>query len=244
LNRLRRIACNNNNLTSLNVTGFPLRSLDCSLNYIPDTLDVIGFENIWDDIDFYFYPQKTISGIVSVTEITDLITNADAGVPVKLVGTIIPATATFQAIDWSIIDAGSTGAVISGVDSDIFTATSAGTVKMKAFILNGINIGTPYEQEFSITVTGVGIEQLRMTNDELRVYPNPTTGELRVTSNELQVTSIEIFDMMGRRHECTKARMHEGTKGLVMDISNLPAGIYLLRNQTEKGMVMKKVIKN
>jgi hypothetical protein len=37
--------------------------------------------------------------------------------------------------------------------------------------------------------------------------------------------------------------MHEGTKGLVMDISAFPAGIYLLRIQTEKGVVMKKVVK-
>jgi autotransporter-associated beta strand protein len=96
----------------------------------------------------------------------------------------------------------------------------------------------------TIKIGGVGIEQLRMTNDELRVYPNPTTLELRVTSDELQVTSIEVFDVMGRRHECTKARMHEGTKGLVMDISAFPAGIYFLRVETDKGIVMKKVIKS
>ncbi|MDR2972028.1 MAG: hypothetical protein LBU83_08890, partial [Bacteroidales bacterium] len=33
---------------------------------------------------------------------------------------------------------------------------------------------------------------------DIQIYPNPTTGELRVTSYELQVTSIEVFDIYGR----------------------------------------------
>ncbi|MDR2972361.1 MAG: T9SS type A sorting domain-containing protein [Bacteroidales bacterium] len=98
---------------------------------------------------------------------------------------------------------------------------------------------------------GVGIdEQLQVTSYELQVYPNPTNGELRVTSDELQVTSIEVFDVYGRKYEIPRfARNDAGnsTLGVAstlrLDISHLPAGIYFLKFETEKGPVMKKVVK-
>jgi autotransporter-associated beta strand protein len=112
-----------------------------------------------------------------------------------------------------------------------------------------------------LTTDEVGIEELQVTSYELQVYPNPTTGELRVTSDKLQVTSIEVFDVMGRKLSQTLNSTPLPPAGggdlshyslptlgvastLRLDISNFPAGIYLLRIQTENGTVMKKVIKS
>ena len=36
-------------------------------------------------------------------------------------------------------------------------------------------------------------------NNEIAIYPNPTTGELRITSYELRVNNIELFDVYGRK---------------------------------------------
>jgi hypothetical protein len=77
--------------------------------------------------------------------------------------------------------------------------------------------------------------------ENITLYPNPTTGELQVTSDELQVTSIEIYDIYGRKQKCTKARMHESTN--VIDISHLQSGFYFVKISTEKGTVVTKVIK-
>jgi hypothetical protein len=75
----------------------------------------------------------------------------------------------------------------------------------------------------------------------VRLFPNPTTGELQVTSYELQVTSIEIFDVYGRQlsshHLITPSSHHK------INISELQAGIYFVRITTEKGVVIKKVVK-
>jgi len=47
---------------------------------------------------------------------------------------------------------------------------------------------------------GVGItEKGEGAGDEVVLYPNPTTGELQVTSYKLQVTSVEVFDVYGRK---------------------------------------------
>jgi hypothetical protein len=80
--------------------------------------------------------------------------------------------------------------------------------------------------------------------DRITLTPNPTTGELQVTSYELQVTSVEVFDVYGRKHEGTKGRKGEGANGFVMDISHLQSGIYFVTITTDQGYVIKKVIKH
>jgi hypothetical protein len=84
---------------------------------------------------------------------------------------------------------------------------------------------------------------------KLAVYPNPTTGELHVTNVMCDSRDVEIFDMLGRLQKVEGRRQKAESKfpsfgGVgVVDISHLPAGIYFLRVQTEKGVVTEKVIK-
>jgi len=73
----------------------------------------------------------------------------------------------------------------------------------------------------------------------VRIYPNPTTGELRVESGELRVDSIEIFDLFGKTCNVSRVTCNENE----MDISFLPAGIYFLRITTENGVIVRKVVK-
>ena len=75
----------------------------------------------------------------------------------------------------------------------------------------------------------------------IEVYPNPTSGELHVTSDVLHVTGVEVFDIYGRKHEGAKGRKHEGAN--VIDISGLPVGGYLLKISTDAGEVVRKVVK-
>ena len=78
------------------------------------------------------------------------------------------------------------------------------------------------------------VEELKM--EELRVYPNPTSGELRIevagqarNDNE----NVEIYDVCGRKissHHLIPTSSHH------LDVSQLQAGIYLLKvgNRTVK----------
>ena len=87
----------------------------------------------------------------------------------------------------------------------------------------------------------VNVEENKIEN-RINVYPNPTTGELRVESGELRVENVEVFDIYGRKHEGTKARKDESTKEI--NISGLPAGIYFIKISTENGIFVEKIIKN
>ena len=96
----------------------------------------------------------------------------------------------------------------------------------------------------------VGIEPI--TNYELQItlYPNPTTGELRITNRshvsgklseanyELRVEKIEIFDIYGR-----KVLEPSLTVLWSYDLTVLQPGIYFVKIQTENGVVAKKLVK-
>jgi len=78
------------------------------------------------------------------------------------------------------------------------------------------------------------------------IYPNPTTGVLnliqeRITNYELGITNIEIYDIYGKKMNAESRK--QNANGVVMNISNLPAGIYFVKIFTEDGEMVKKVIK-
>jgi hypothetical protein len=74
----------------------------------------------------------------------------------------------------------------------------------------------------------------------LQVYPNPTTGELKVENEELRVKKIEISDLMGRTIKVSPCVCP--TK-ITIDISHLPVGMYFVRIQTETGTITRKIVK-
>ena len=90
-----------------------------------------------------------VVSFVPVTSIIGVPSTATAGTSLTLNGTVNPSNATNKAIVWSVQNAGSTGAIISG---NALRATSAGTVTVRATITNGLTETREYSQPFSITV--------------------------------------------------------------------------------------------
>ena len=93
----------------------------------------------------------------------------------------------------------------------------------------------------------LGIDEFGMTNYELRVYPNPTTGELRITNYELEITDIEIYDIYGRKlsshHLIPSSSNHliASSSHHLINISHLPEGIYFVKLISQKNTT--KIIK-
>ena len=86
----------------------------------------------------------------AVTSITGVPESVSAGSPLTLTGTVNPSDAENRRITWSVANAGTTGAVISGRS---LNTTAAGTVTVRAIIDNGEAEGRHYIQDFNITVT-------------------------------------------------------------------------------------------
>jgi hypothetical protein len=72
--------------------------------------------------------------------------------------------------------------------------------------------------------------------NDVFIYPNPTTGELRIENGALKIQQISIFNLLGRNVL--------NTQQTALDISHLPAGIYFVQIKTERGVITKKIVKN
>jgi hypothetical protein len=84
---------------------------------------------------------------------------------------------------------------------------------------------------------GVGIDELE---DALKIYPNPTTGELIIKNYELKINNVEIFDVFGR---CVLRHCEQSEAIQKINISFLPAGMYFMRITTETDSFIRKVVK-
>jgi hypothetical protein len=76
----------------------------------------------------------------------------------------------------------------------------------------------------------------------INIYPNPTTGELRITDYELRIKNIEIFDVFGKKllTSFMSSISHETT----LNISHLHTGIYFVKITADSGhSVIKKILK-
>jgi hypothetical protein len=93
----------------------------------------------------------------------------------------------------------------------------------------------------------VGIEPIE--DDVVKIFPNPTRGELIIDNGQLTIENVEIFDVMGRTvgaNLCVRlveTRHATSLQPQRLNLSHLPAGIYFVRIQTDKGTVTKKIIK-
>lgn len=70
------------------------------------------------------------------------------------------------------------------------------------------------------------------------VYPNPAHDEVVIQSN-FKIEYLELFDMTGKCVIRQERQCHE----TVMNLRGLPAGNYIMRIQTVKGIMEKKVLK-
>jgi hypothetical protein len=92
-----------------------------------------------------------------------------------------------------------------------------------------------------ITLTGTGeIEGL----SQLNIFPNPTTGQatLTVAMERPADLTIEIVDMLGRR-VWEKQASNTGQLTEPLDLTALPAGMYLLRLSANGQTVSKKLLR-
>jgi len=76
--------------------------------------------------------------------------------------------------------------------------------------------------------------------NDIILFPNPTSGELRITNEQSTIKNVEIFDIYGK-----KLLLQTTFRALetAIDISHLSTGIYFVKIYTESGEVTRKVVK-
>jgi hypothetical protein len=83
----------------------------------------------------------------------------------------------------------------------------------------------------------LGLDE-NILSSKVSVYPNPSNGVLNVNiPSDILASNVSIFDVTGKQVKIFKSFSKS------LDISSLSTGIYILKIDTNKGVVSKKVLK-
>ncbi|MCL9981150.1 MAG: T9SS type A sorting domain-containing protein [Bacteroidia bacterium] len=96
-----------------------------------------------------------------------------------------------------------------------------------------------WSQAWKFTTEKVNSTEL-IVQDELRLYPNPSNGQIHLTSKSGRAEILSITDMQGREVQ----RLPSGENPVVYaDLTSLSPGMYQVLIKTPNGMVTMKMVK-
>jgi N-acetylneuraminic acid mutarotase len=77
--------------------------------------------------------------------------------------------------------------------------------------------------------------------DEIKVYPNPSTGQVKVYVGNEQTAYLAVFNSQGRLVEEVQQAEQGSSSGVQLDLQHLPTGVYTLRVYISQGLFIKKI---
>ncbi|RZJ30585.1 MAG: T9SS type A sorting domain-containing protein [Flavobacterium sp.] len=164
-------------------------------------------------------PNST-STVVHPVVVTDTQNVMTTGVTVNETSLTADRDATGTTYQW--VDCNNANAPIEGATGQTFSPTASGSYA--CMLDTGGCTGMSECKTFNLLGNG----QFNMNNVQL--YPNPTTGLLHLSGN-LNVKSVEVYNMLGMK--VAKS----------LDISPLASGMYLVKVDTDAGMLVRKIMK-
>lgn len=127
--------------------------------------------------------------------------------------------------------------------NDVAGSRTYNVTSFGRYILEVIDINGCSAKDTVIILPPAGNQDPSGISRNLKIYPNPSDHLIYIELNLTDYTDIrlEFIDVTGRK---IYIREYSGVNGIQesMDISNLPAGLYWLKVQTEKGQVVRNVV--
>lgn len=74
-------------------------------------------------------------------------------------------------------------------------------------------------------------------NSELTIYPNPASEQISITNKNIKIKEVFICDIMGKKIKGFLVNDNQ----TMLDVSNLSAGMYVAKINTEQGIITRKV---
>jgi hypothetical protein len=161
----------------------------------------------------YILTGKGDDGILSMIK-TDAVGNSGCNQQSITLGSLnAPFVQSFPIISMNMVNAIDFGGLT--------TAGSGGTFHTQCLSLNA---DEPNEKNFKINI-----------------FPNPATTYLSIKTENLTISSIEIFNILGNKLLTLKSSNISENR-FEFDIPEFPASIYIIKILTEKGILERKLI--
>lgn len=129
------------------------------------------------------------------------------------------------------------GEDLSGASVPPFTfqATNPAGAITVAFSSDGSVNAPGWEISFSCETFSVDT----FKDIDIEVYPNPTSNKINIESTK-RLDQIRVFDISGKM---LLNKSINGQSSAVIDLSNLKSGVYLLKLNSDKASITKRIIK-
>ena len=185
-------------------------------------------------IKYDSYPQEVTFSLAGIADcqyyyrVTG--TSNDEGKTVNY--TLSPATAGLYRL--KLVDVGADGlngtvTVTDAAHNTLFSRSARDLMVWDNYYFNIITPGTD-----GPIGTVVGIEEPDSQTAEWNVWPNPVSDVLHISDGP-EIRRVDVLDLSGR--------VQATSTGREVNVSALPAGLYILRVVTAEGVMAKKIIK-
>ena len=114
------------------------------------------------------------------------------------------------------------------------------------FVFNGRGGNNVFIDDINIDVAA-GVEENSFEKNQLRLFPNPTTGKINRVLPEYagKIKAVKLFDSKGvEASPLTPLQWERGTGTASIDISLLSKGLYFIIAETENGVYRGRVVKD
>ena len=180
--------------------------------------------------DFWFGIKSISTMVKSITVNGGSLINQNQG-QLQLTALALPSTAKNKNIRWSISDT----SIAKITQSGLITAISNGSVIVTARATDGSNIQAV--KSITITNQGVGLNLISEKNKDVVIYPNPASSYVNIQASSIKIHSVHLTDMSGKV-------LYSNNNALSINIEEYTNGIYILKFETDEGVVFKKLIIN
>ena len=133
------------------------------------------------------------------------------------------------------------------------SAWNTATTSNNPYTLTGLSAQTSYDVQiiahctngqtsdpsatYTFSTREVGITDYEMATS---LYPNPNNGLFTITNTRYNMDNVKVYDAYGKLLKNVEVNGNSA----VIDVTDLAAGVYFVRVNTEKGIVTKRVVKN
>lgn len=82
-----------------------------------------------------------------------------------------------------------------------------------------------------------------ISKDEFSLYPNPTSGKLKIRNAELKIQNINIYNLLGEKVFVQKVESVNPSSEIEINVSSFTNGIYFLQLQADNNSYVRKFTK-